>query len=146
MNDKVKIVFLIIVFIISLIFIKKIVNKESTDKDILNSSTKAKAAIEVNESNFEAEVINSDKKILVDFYATWCNPCKVMTPILEEIAYENENIKLVKIDVDQNQDLAYTYRITAMPTIVIIENGKEINRHVGATDKKNVLELLNSYH
>lgn len=100
------------------------------------------AYIEVTEENFEEEVLNSDKKVLIDFYADWCNPCKILSPIVEEVAMENPNIKVVKIDVDSNENLAYEYRAYSIPTLVVIENGVEVNRAVGAIPKEDILELI----
>ena len=154
MKDKVKVISLIIIFVSLLIIISVIVNRASTKENIVDNNIaktnqiEAEAitediALEVDSKSFESEVINSDKKVLIDFYATWCGPCKVLSPVLEEVAIENEDIKLVKIDVDQNEDLVYKYGITAMPTIIVIENGQEINRSVGVISKDKVLELLN---
>lgn len=98
--------------------------------------------IKVTEATFEAEVLNSDKKVLIDFYADWCNPCKVLSPIVEEVANENPDLKVVKINVDENENLAYEYRAFSIPTLVVIEDGKEVNRAVGAIPKKNILELV----
>ena len=148
MKDKIKIIGAVIIFAVSLIIISVIVNinndttKKSQIKKSDTSITNEIAIIEVDGNNFESEVINSNKKVLIDFYATWCGPCKILSPILEEVATENKNIKLVKIDVDKNEDLAYKYGITAMPTIIVIENGKELKRSIGAIGKNKVLELL----
>ena len=148
MKDKIKIIGAVIIFAVSLIIISVIVNinndttKKSQIKKSDTSITNEIAIIEVDGNNFESEVINSNKKVLIDFYATWCGPCKILSPILEEVATENKNIKLVKIDVDKNEDLAYKYGITAMPTIIVIENGKELKRSIGAISKNKVLELL----
>ena len=152
MKDKVKAISLVVIFISFLIIISIIVSKASIKENIVNNDIAERSkkqdsiitsGIEVNSKNFESEVINSDKKVLIDFYATWCGPCKIISPVLEEVATENEDIKLVKIDVDKNEDLAYKYGITAMPTIIVIENGQEINRSVGAISKEKILELLN---
>ena len=153
MKDKVKAINLIIIFVSLLVIISAIVNRASTKENIVDNDT-AKTnqiedisitkdvVLEVDSKNFESEVINSDKKVLIDFYATWCGPCKILSPVLEEVAIENEDIKLVKIDVYENEDLVYKYGITAMPTIIVIENGQEVNRSVGAISKDKVLELL----
>ncbi len=96
----------------------------------------------VTEENFEEEVLKSDKKVLIDFYADWCGPCKMLSPIVEEVAKENPDIKVVKIDVDLNNDLSYKYKAYSIPTLVVIENGEEVNRAVGAIPKESVIDLL----
>ena len=98
--------------------------------------------IKVTSTNFESEVINSDKIVLIDFYADWCEPCKIMTPIIEMIAEENENIKVVKIDVDTETNLASKYGAYSIPTFVVIKNGVETNRTAGITKKATLLELI----
>ena len=98
--------------------------------------------IQVTEANFEEEVLKSDKKVLIDFYADWCGPCKTLSPIVEEVAKENPELKVVKIDVDSNENLAYKYKTYSIPTLVVIENGEEVNRAVGAIPKNDVLELI----
>lgn len=98
--------------------------------------------LEVAEENFEQEVLKSDKTVLIDFYADWCNPCKVLSPIVEDVAKENPDIKLVKIDVDTNENLAYEYRAYSIPTLVVIKNGVEVNRSVGVIPKEDILELI----
>ena len=85
----------------------------------------------VNEKNFETEVLKSDKKVVVDFNAEWCGPCKMLAPVLEEISEEKTNIKFVSINVDENQNLASEYNIMSIPCLVIIESGKEVKRSVG---------------
>lgn len=98
--------------------------------------------LEVTDASFETEVLESDKKVLVEFYADWCEPCKTLAPILEEIAAENLDLKVVKVDIDINENTATKYRATSIPLLVVIENGKEIDRAVGALPKKEILELV----
>mgnify|MGYP004648298957 FL=1 len=97
---------------------------------------------EIASSEFENEVLNSDKKVLVDFYATWCGPCKIISPIIEEVAKENPEVKFVKVDIDANQELAEKYEVVYIPTLVVIENGKEITKSVGAISKEEILNLI----
>lgn len=144
MNEKIKIIIGIILFIIIMIGITIIVNKKNNLQKPLNNSELSnvdKDIIEVNDNNFETEVINSNKKVLVDFYATWCMPCKSLKPTIEQIANENKDLKVVEIDVDKCESLVLKYNIQAMPTLVVIENGEEVNRIVGAVPKKNILKL-----
>ncbi len=87
--------------------------------------------IEVNKDNFDKEVLQSEKRVLVDFNAEWCGPCKMMKPVLEEISTSNNDIKIVSINVDNEDELASKYNISSIPCLVLIENGEEINRSVG---------------
>ncbi len=98
--------------------------------------------IKVNSQNFEEEVIKSEKPVLIDFYADWCGPCKMLSPIIDEIAEENSEIKVVKVNVDDAQDLAMKYQVMSIPTLVVIKNGEEVNRSVGLIDKSQVLNLI----
>ena len=98
--------------------------------------------IKVNSQNFEEEVIKSEKPVLIDFYADWCGPCKMLSPIIDEIAEENSEIKVVKVNVDDSQDLAMKYQVMSIPTLVVIKNGEEVNRSVGLIDKSQVLNLI----
>ena len=98
--------------------------------------------IKVNGQNFEEEVIKSEKPVLIDFYADWCGPCKMLSPIIDEIAEENSEIKVVKVNVDDSQDLAMKYQVMSIPTLVVIKNGEEVNRSVGLIDKAQVLNLI----
>lgn len=98
--------------------------------------------IKVNSQNFEEEVIKSEKPVLIDFYADWCGPCKMLSPIIDEIAEENSEIKVVKVNVDDSQDLAMKYQVMSIPTLVVIKNGEEVNRSVGLIDKSQVVNLI----
>lgn len=95
----------------------------------------------LNGDNFEEEVLNSKEPVLVDFYADWCGPCKMMAPVVEELANElHGKGKVGKINVDQNQDLAMKYNVMSIPTLIIFKEGKEVSRFVGVTDKKELLK------
>ena len=95
-----------------------------------------------NSQNFEEEVLKNEKLVLVDFYADWCGPCKMLSPIIDQIAEENTNIKVVKVNVDESQDLAMKYQVMSIPTLVIIKEGKEINRSVGLVDKSQIENMV----
>lgn len=95
------------------------------------------------EKNFEEEVLKTDKKVLVDFYADWCGPCKMMLPVIDDIAKELDGkVKVGKVNVDNNQELAIQYDVMSIPTIMVFENGKSIKTFVGVTDKQEILEVL----
>lgn len=99
--------------------------------------------LKLNSENFEKEVLNSEKPVLVDFYADWCGPCNAMAPIVEELATElNEKAKVGKINVDENSDIAVEYNVMSIPTFIVFKNGKEEKRFVGVRDKE---ELLKSF-
>ncbi len=98
--------------------------------------------IEVTNDSFDSQVMQSDKIVLIDFYANWCGPCKMLSPIVEEVANENPNIKVVKINVDNEDELAIKYNVVYIPTLIVIKNENEINRSVGLISKEKVLELI----
>lgn len=98
--------------------------------------------LKISADNFKAEVLESNKPVLVDFYADWCGPCKMLSPIVEAVAKETENIKFVKINVDEAQELAMQYNIMSIPTLVLIKDGQEMNRKVGLIDKSELLDLI----
>lgn len=98
--------------------------------------------LKITKENFEAEVLNSDKPVLLDFFATWCGPCRMVGPILEEIAQENESIKVCKIDVDHDPELATRFKVTSIPLLVVMQDGKVVNQALGAKPKDQILKLL----
>lgn len=98
--------------------------------------------LKVNSENFEEEVLNSKNTVLVDFYADWCGPCKMLSPVIDQIAEENQDIKVVKVNVDNAQDLAMKYQVMSIPTLVVIKEGKEINRSVGLRDKSEIINMI----
>ena len=116
-------------------------NSESTS-DSSEEYTGPSRVIEVTSSNFDEEVINSSVPVLIDFYADWCGPCKILSPIVEEVSSQYEDVKFVKINIDSNQDIANDYMITSIPTLVYIKNGEEQNRVLGAVDKDTVETLI----
>ena len=100
------------------------------------------SAININKNNFQNEVLNSDKKVLLDFWAPWCAPCRMVVPIVEEIAGERPDIKVGKINVDEEAELASQFGIMSIPTLVVIENGKIVNQAMGAIPKEAILGML----
>ena len=100
------------------------------------------SVLHITKENFEAEVLKSDKPVLVDFFAAWCGPCKMIAPILEEIAAEREDIKVCKINVDEEPELAARYQVVSIPTLFVIENGEIKNQSLGARPKPQILEML----
>ena len=99
-------------------------------------------AIPINKENYQSEVVNSDKKVLLDFWAPWCGPCQMVLPLVEEIAAERSDIKVGKINVDENPELAKQFRVMSIPTLVVMEKGEILNRAVGARGKDEILALL----
>jgi len=100
------------------------------------------SAININKNNFQSEVLNSDKKVLLDFWASWCGPCRMVAPIIEEIANERIDIKVGKINVDEEAELANKFGIVSIPTLVVMENGRIINQAIGARPKEAILGML----
>ncbi len=95
--------------------------------------------IKLNKENFEKEVLQSEKTVLVDFYADWCGPCKMLSPILEEIASElGEKVKVGKLNVDESNDLAFEYEVMSIPTLILFENGKVVDRLTGLRSKDEI--------
>ncbi len=102
--------------------------------------------MKITSGNFEEEVLKSEVPVLVDFFATWCGPCKMMSPVVEEIAKEMEGkAKVYKVDTDEEQELAVKYGIMSIPTFIVFKNGKIVSTAVGMRDKEELISLLNKY-
>lgn len=100
------------------------------------------SVLHITTATFENEVLHSDKPVLLDFWASWCGPCRMVGPILDEIAAERSDIKVCKINVDEQPALATQFGVMSIPTLVVIKNGQEVNRSVGALPKVRILALL----
>ena len=98
--------------------------------------------ITLTNENFEEEVLKSEKPILLDFWATWCGPCRMVSPIVDEISEERSDIKVGKINVDEQMELAQQFRIVSIPTLVVMKDGQIANKAVGAMPKEDILALL----
>lgn len=92
--------------------------------------------------NFENEVLKSDKKVLVDFWATWCGPCQMLAPVIEELAEELTDVKICKADVDEQRSLALKYKVMSIPTLMVFDKGEIVRKAVGFNSKEEILELL----
>ena len=100
------------------------------------------SVVNINQSNFEAEVLNADKKVLVDFWAPWCGPCRMVSPIVDAIAEERSDIKVGKINVDDEEELAVRFGIMSIPTLLVFEGGKIVSSAIGARSKEDILKML----
>ena len=100
------------------------------------------SVLHITKENFEAEVLNSDKPVLVDFFATWCGPCRMVGPIIEEIAEENDSFKVAKLDVDELPEIAKESRVVSIPTLMVFKGGKVVNQALGAMPKEKILAVL----
>ena len=99
---------------------------------------------DVKDNNFQAEVLESEKPVLVDFWAAWCGPCRVVAPVLEEIASERDDLRIVKLDVDANQQTAANYDVLSIPTMILFKNGQVAKKIIGAYPKKRLESELES--
>lgn len=100
------------------------------------------AVIQITKDNFQSEVVNSAKPVLLDFWATWCGPCQMVSPIVDEIAEERADIKVGKINVDEQPELAAAFHVMSIPTLIVMKNGQVVNQAVGARPKAQILALL----
>ena len=100
------------------------------------------SAIQVTKENFQEIVVNADRKVLLDFWAPWCGPCRMVLPIVEEIAGERDDIVVGKVNVDEQPELAERYGVMTIPTLIVFENGEELQRSVGAKNKRAILNMV----
>ena len=154
MNKKTLWILCLIVFIGSLVLLNKYLTNSSNsinldDKTVysdeeLDQETVSSSIIQITSSNFEEIVLNSNKTVLIDFYADWCPPCKKLSPIIEEVASENtdENLVFARINIDDEQNLAAQYGIQPIPTLILIKAGKEEDRSIGYIGKSELKEFI----
>lgn len=165
MDKKVKLIIQIVIFLLMLLIISFVYQRLTTQdkqavKQNINQSNDAQATkenqeekenkevnkmevIKLTSQNFKEEVLDSDKPVLIDFYADWCGPCKMMSPIIEEIAQEvGDTAKVGKVNVDDNQDLAMEYGVMSIPTIIVVKKGEVTKTFVGVREKSEIMNSL----
>ncbi len=100
------------------------------------------SVLTITNENFEKEVLKSDKPVIVDFWAAWCGPCKMLSPVVDQLAEELEGVKVGKINIDEQMELAEKYNVSSIPCVVAFKNGEEVNRSVGLVPKQKLVDLL----
>ena len=100
------------------------------------------SALNINKNNFAQEVLNSEKPVLVDFWASWCGPCRMVVPIVEQIAEEYPEYKIVKVNVDEEPELAAQFGVMSIPSLMVFKNGEVVNKSVGAKNKQQILDMF----
>ena len=100
------------------------------------------SAVHITKDNFNSEVLQSDRTVLLDFWSSWCGPCRMVSPVIDEIAEERSDIFVGKINVDEQRELAAQFGVMSIPTLVVLKNGREVNRSVGAKPKSQILAML----
>ena len=153
MKDKIKFIILLLVFIIlivgSYVFNNTVQEKKITDSLIIENTISNQTeeiisnVIHVDEQTFEDEVLKSSKVVLVNFYADWCGPCRILSPVVEAISNENDDIKVVKVNVDENSNLSIKYEAYSIPLLVIIKDGEVVAKNTGLITKADLQKLIN---
>lgn len=100
------------------------------------------SVIKINKENFESEVLKSDRKVLLDFYADWCGPCRMVSPIVEQISEEHPEYKVCKVNVDEEPEIAASFNVMSIPSLFAVENGKIVNQLIGAKPMAQILDML----
>jgi thioredoxin 1 len=101
--------------------------------------------VNITKDSFEQEVIKSDKPVMIDFWASWCGPCRMVAPIMEDLAEENNKVKICKVNVDEQGELAAQFRIMSIPTIMVFKNGENVEKVIGARSKEEFQELIQKH-
>lgn len=135
MKQKISILIIIIIFVLGLVFLNIYINNSVNEQEVVSIP-------KVTSTNFDSEVLQSDKIVLVDFYADWCEPCKVFSPILEDVADDYDYVKVVKVNVDEEVELAQKYGVISLPTLLVVKDGKVVDRSTGALEKIYVLDMI----
>ena len=153
MKEKVEVIVLFLILILCIIGISYFLNKETEkrfgssntvinqDEEVVTDNVESKVIAVTNET-FENEVLDSNQKVIIDFYADWCGPCKVFSPIFEKVSQELEDVKFVRVNVDEESELANKYMAYSIPYIVVIENGEVVNSHTGLVDEEALKQLI----
>ena len=102
------------------------------------------AVIHVTKENFESEVLKSDKPVFIDFWASWCGPCQMVSPVVEELAEEIDDVKFAKVNVDEQPDLARQFQIMSIPTMILLKDGKVVDTTIGAQPKEDIIRFIHS--
>ena len=100
------------------------------------------SVVTITKENFQKEVVESEKRVLLDFWASWCGPCRMLSPIVDEITEERTDIKVGKVNVDEQQELAATFNVMSIPTLIVLDKGQVVNQSVGVRPKKQILTML----
>ena len=153
MKEKVEVIVLFLILILCIIGISYFLNKETEkrfgssntvinqDEEVVTDNVESKVIAVTNET-FKNEVLDSNQKVIIDFYADWCGPCKVFSPIFEKVSQELEDVKFVRVNVDEEPELANKYMAYSIPYIVVIENGEVVNSHTGLVDEEALKQLI----
>lgn len=96
----------------------------------------------LNHKNYQTEVLEDKRTVLIDFYADWCMPCKMLAPVVEEIAMEHPDVKVVKVNIDEEPELAQQFQVMSIPTLVVMKDGKQASKSIGVRPKKDILKML----